>query len=158
MRRLRRYLVNLIRGTLALLLIFLWNIRRDGSHWVIPVTFFTGWLIISWLLFPVLRERFSKLYVKNDTGMTSYKTAALAAHQDDMRQSHKDRRWTSNGVTVNPWAYQSGNTQSTDDILNPIYLFCEHLLISVVFMLLGPVILVVSILVKRVRRGVLHTK
>jgi len=153
MKKFRLYLSDLIRGILAMSILLLSNLRKVETTWVFPLSALTCWVLISWLLFPIMRRRFSKLYIKNDGSMSSYKTNALDAHHQDIQQNHKNRRWTSNGVTVNPWEYNFGNTQSTDDILNPLYIFCEHLFVSVLLIMFGPFILIIYGVVNKLKKN-----
>lgn len=135
-----------------MLILLLSNLRKVGSKWVLPLSLFTCWVLMSWLLFPILRKRFSRLYIKANDSLRSYKTSSLDRHHQDMQGNHKNRKWTANGVTVNPWEYSLGNTQSTDDILNPIYVFCEHLFISTLLIGFGPFILVICMVVKQLKK------
>ncbi|MCH5464057.1 hypothetical protein [Levilactobacillus tujiorum] len=137
-----RYLRFLLYGVLPMGILLTWNLQNTRGKWVIPITAYTVWILCSWLLcFSWLRGKLKHLYSKNDRGMTSYKAAAMALHHRDQSMHHVDRRWTTNGVTSNPWEYLLGNTQSTDEILNPIYVFCEHLWMSLLLILFGPIIM-----------------
>lgn len=135
------YVRSLAYGFVIMLLLLTWSLQKTVHGWTIPLTPFTSWIVLSWLLcYPSLRRQNPTLYSKNGEKMASYKTRALALHQEDKRHNHRDRRWTSNGVAVNPWMYNNSNTQSTDEILNPIYVFCEHLWATFLLILFGPII------------------
>jgi len=89
---------------------------------------FTTWIFLSWLVcYPGLRQRYRSLYSRNGERFETYKHRALAMHHQDISDNHVKHRWTTKGVVVNPWEYTTGTTQSTDGILNPVLVFCEHL-------------------------------
>lgn len=142
MKKLRIYLRDLVTGLVIMLVLLTWSIQKTQTGWFIPLTPFTGWVVLSWLLcYPWLRRRYSELYRKNGEEMSSYKTRALALHREDQRQNHHGHRWTSDGVVSNPWFYNSSNTQSTDEILNPVYIFGEHLWATFLLILVGPLLI-----------------
>lgn len=153
MKKFGLYLSDLSRGMLAAVILLLSNLRKVENNWELPLSGFTCWVLLSWLLFPILKRRLAKLYLQANDSLRSYKTSSLDRHHQDMQRNHKNRKWTANGVTVNPWEYSLGNTQSTDDILNPIYIFCEHLVISVLLVGLGPFILAIYMVVKLLRKN-----
>lgn len=135
------YLVALLKGFLITCILLAFGLQRVKGQWQVPVTPYAVWIFLSWLVcYPELRRHFASLFIKNSEEMTSYKTRSLAMHQQDMQNSHRDRRWTTNGVTVNPWAFTTDTTQSTDEILNPIYVYCERLWATLLLILFGPII------------------
>lgn len=143
----KQYLILLAKGLFVMLLMLTWSLQQVAGRWIMPVTPITIWTFLSWLLcYPNLRAKFSDLYSKNNAGMESYKTKALKLHQQDISSNHKGYRWSSNGVATNPWAYSHDSTQSTDEILNPIFIFCEHLWITFLLILCGPIVMVVLML------------
>ncbi|MFC6274967.1 hypothetical protein ACFQET_05500 [Levilactobacillus tangyuanensis] len=138
-----RYLKSLIYGLLAVMILLTSNLVHRGSHWTIDLSAFTVWVILSWLTcYPFLRRHYMRMFKKNDPDLRSFKTRALDLHQRDLNANHKDRRWTPNGVTANPWTYMSDTTQSTDEILNPIFIFVEHLWYSLLLIVFGPILMV----------------
>ena len=143
LKKIGRYAWTLLQGLGIMLLLLTWNLQWTAHGWRLPLTWFTAWVGLSWLLgYPFLRQHFSSLYHQNGSDMESYKNRALRLHQADIASHHTDRRWTSNGVAANPWSYGATATQTTDEILNPIYLFCAHLWATFLLILFGPVLVV----------------
>jgi len=70
-----------------------------------------------------LRKHYDNLYTTNAQDMESYKNRALRLHQNDIANHHKNNRWTPNGVIENPWLFSTGTTQTTNEIVNPIFIF-----------------------------------
>ncbi|MGP4115981.1 hypothetical protein ACS4N0_02280 [Levilactobacillus zymae] len=140
--RLRQYIWNLAKSVVIMALLLTWNLRHTAQGWQLPLGPFTIWVFVSWLAaYPWLRQWYANLYSKDDERMESYKNRALALHERDLAQHHTARKWTPSGLQANPWLYMSGNTQTTDDILNPLYVFCEHLWVTFILLLLGPILL-----------------
>ena len=152
MKTILKYVLDLSKGFCIMLVLLTWNLQNVEGHWQIPITWFTTWIFMSWLfLYPVLRKAYSFLYSKDAVELESYKTRSINMHHQDMANSHKDHRWTPNGVSVNPWEYTQSNTQSTDEISNPIYFLCEHLWITFILILLGPIVFLCRIIVNLCR-------
>ncbi|AYM02092.1 hypothetical protein D8911_03460 [Levilactobacillus brevis] len=152
MKELLKYILDLCKGFAIMIVLLTWNLQNFQGHWRIPITKFTVWVLLSWLLlYPGLRKAYHFLYSKNGSGIESYKTRSMKMHHQDIANSHKDRRWTTNGVVANPWEYNQAYTQSTDEILNPIFVFCEHLWITFLLIIFGPLIFVFRMVVKLYR-------
>ncbi len=149
-----RYLGALSRGFLIMVLLLTWDIRMTKTGWYIPVTIFTTWIFLSWLVcYPGLRQRYRSLYSRNGERFETYKHRALAMHHQDISDNHVKHRWTTKGVVVNPWEYTTGTTQSTDGILNPVLVFCEHLWATFLLILFGPLLVGYLAVTKLVRWG-----
>lgn len=147
------YLKGLLKGSLALLILLTWGLEHKQTGWSLTLTPLSYWAIGSWLVgYPGLRHRYAGLFGKDDESFVSYKKRALTLHHQDIASGHRGRRWTTNGVAVNPWAYTQSNMQSTDEILNPIYLWCEHLWLSLLLIVAGP-LLIIGLLSLRVVRA-----
>lgn len=150
----RRYLQQVLRGSLVVVLFLVGLLSRTPHGWTLAWTPWTFWVVISWLgCYPVLRTWHPELYSRKDPDMTSFKARALALHHQDLANAHQGHRWTLNGVSSNPWEYSQGRTQSTDDIVNPLYRFCAHLWMSVLLILLGPVLVGGEVGVRGLRAG-----
>jgi len=150
-----RYVLALLKGVFIMLVLLTWSLERTQTGWTIPVTYFTTWIFLSWFLcYPALRNKYQSLYSKNGERFETYKHRALTLHHQDKGNSHVNRRWTTKGEVVNPWEYTTGDTQSTDEILNPILIFAEHLWATFLLILFGPLLgvwAVVTGLVSRLR-------
>ncbi|QEA31609.1 hypothetical protein [Secundilactobacillus malefermentans] len=145
----KQYFIYLLKGIFIMLILQTWSLQKVNNSWVMPITPVTIWNFLSWLLcYPILRKRFAVLFSKDDAGMESYKNKALKLHQQDISNNHKHRQWTSDGVVVNPWAFQYLGTQTTDEIVNPIFVFFEHLWISFLLIILGPIFIVSLMFIK----------
>ncbi|WP_143462005.1 hypothetical protein [Levilactobacillus enshiensis] len=144
-RTVGHYLLTLLKGVVIMLILLTWDLKRTRMGWTIPVTDFTSWVFLSWLLcYPALRTKYQSLYSKNGERFETYKHRALTMHRQDMGNNHVKRRWTLNGVTANPWEYTTGTTQSTDEILNPVLIFAEHLWATFLLILFGPLLAVLA--------------
>lgn len=136
-----RYIQALLQGVVVLAVLLSWNLHRTALGWLPAPTPYTAWILLSWSLgYPALRWHFSGLFRSNDASMESYKNRALRLHQDDMASHHRRGRWTVSGVSANPWAYGAGTTQTTDEIVNPLFILCEHLWATLLLILFGPLI------------------
>lgn len=134
-----------------MLILLALNLERTQTGWTIPITSFTSWVFLSWLIcYPVLRNKYQSLYSKNSGQFESYKHRALTLHHGDKRNSHVKRRWTTNGVDVNPLEYATRGTQSTDGIFNAILVFAEHLWATFLLILFGPLLAVLVVVMKLV--------
>jgi len=146
------YLWTLLEGVVILDTLLAGALEHTRTGWKLPITGFTAWVSLSWLLgYPWLRRKYREMYSKNGEHFESYKHRAMTMHHQDMSDSHVNRRWTTNGVSANPWEYTVGETQSTDEILNPILVFAEHLWATFLLILFGPVLVAWSLLVGAVR-------
>ncbi|WP_341778578.1 hypothetical protein [Levilactobacillus sp. HBUAS70063] len=124
MKNVLRYLAVLLYGVLALVILLTWNIQNTKNSWLVPITPYTVWLLLSWLLgYPWLRGRLGYLFLKDN------------------------RKATSTGITVRPWQYAIGSTRSIGEIFSLIYIFCEHLLISLLLILFGPLLVCTLLLI-----------
>jgi len=145
------YLLTLLKGVAIMLVLLTWDLKRTKAGWTIPVTYFTTWIFLSWLVcYPALRNKYQSLYSKNGERFETYKHRALTMHRQDIGNSHVNRRWTPNGVAANPWEYTTGTTQSTDEILNPVLIFAEHLWATFLLILFGPLLAVLAGVMKLV--------
>lgn len=124
MKNVLRYLVVLLYGVLALVILLTWNIQNTKNSWLVPITPYTVWLLLSWLLgYPWLRGRLGSLFLKDN------------------------RKATSTGITVRPWQYAIGSTRSIGEIFSLSYIFCEHLLMSLLLILVGPLLVCALLLI-----------
>jgi len=110
-----RYLLSLSYGA-ALMAILLWYTQNG---WPVPITPYTAWVFFSWLLcYPWLRGKLGYLFLRPG----------------------KNRRMTSTGITSYPWQYAIGSTRSIGEIFRLTYIFGEHLLMSFLLILFGPLV------------------
>lgn len=124
MEKVLRYLVVLLYGVLALVILLTWNIQNTKNSWLVPITPYTVWILLSWLLgYPWLRGRLGDLFLKDN------------------------RKATSTGITARPWQYAIGSTRSIGEIFSFIYIFCEHLLMSLLLILFGPLLVCALLLI-----------
>ncbi|MCT4487899.1 hypothetical protein [Levilactobacillus parabrevis] len=145
------YVLALLKGVFIMLVLLTWSLERTQTGWTIPVTYFTAWIFLSWLLcYPALRSKYKSLYSKSGEHFETYKHRALTMHHQDKGNSHVNRRWTAKGEIVNPWEYTTGDTQSTDEVLNPVLVFAEHLWATFLLILLGPLLGVWAVVAKLV--------
>lgn len=148
----KHYLWQIMQGSLVVIIFLVGLLSRTPHGWELSWTPWTFWVVVSWLgCYPVLRTHHPELYGQSNQDMTSFKTRALALHHQDLANAHRDHRWTSNGVSSNPWEYSLGRTQSTDDIVNPLYRFCMHLWMSSLLILLGPFLIGGGLILKGLR-------
>ncbi|BAN06108.1 hypothetical protein [Levilactobacillus brevis] len=146
------YLWSLAQGTLVLGALLAIAGEGGGGHWSFQVTPFVSWVMLSWLVcYPILRKTYRRLYQQNNQEMASYKKRSLDLQHQDMANSHQGYRWSPNGVSTNPWEYNLANTQSTDEILNPIYIFCVHQWITFLLLMFGPLLVLGVWLVKGIK-------
>lgn len=140
-RRWLTYGRNLWHGTLATGIWLAFNLQKVAGHWTIPPSKFVGWILFSWLVcYPLLRSTYSSWTSRDDKDLVSYKKRAMVLHQQDVADSHQNRRWTTKGVATNPWLYTYRSTQVTDEIVNPVFIWCEHLWLTFLLILCGPLI------------------
>jgi len=121
-----RYLVFLLYGVVVTAILLTWNTKNG---WRVPITPYTVWIFFSWLLcYPWLRGKLGYLFVKNDKGRTS------------------------NGMTASPWQYSIGSTRSIGEIFSLAYVLCEHLLISLLLILFGPLVTCALLLITLLKK------
>jgi len=125
-----RYLTFLLYGIVLMAILLTWNTKNG---WMVPITPYTVWIFFSWLVcYPWLRGKLGYLFVKNDKGRTS------------------------NGISSSPWQYSIGSTRSIGEIFSLAYVLCEHLLITFLLILFGPLVtctLLLSTLFKKAGRN-----
>lgn len=115
--RVLRYLMSLLYGVVLMMILLTWN-ATSGWMWKVSVTPYTAWIFLSWLLcYPWLRGKLGYLFIKN-----------------------KNSGLISKGITSYPWQYALGSTRSVGEIFSLIYVLCEHLLISFLLILSGPLV------------------
>ncbi len=120
-----RYLLSLFYGVFLMMILLIWNMQTTKAGWHFPITPYAVWVFLSWLLcYPWLRGKLGYLFIKND----------------------KRRKLTSTGITSYPWQYSVGSTRSIGEIFSLVYVFCEHLLISCLLILFGPLVMGILLL------------
>lgn len=122
----------------SMVILLTWNTKNS---WTVSITPYTAWLFFSWLLcYPWLRGKLGHLFIKNDKRRESYDPHDMDRHRQGKSVQHKNRELTANGMTSYPWQYAIGSTRSIGEIFSLIYVFCEHLLMSALLILFGPLI------------------
>lgn len=62
-----KYLLVLIYGIVPMLVLLTWNTRNLKNGWLVPITPYTAWIFLSWLLcYPWLRGKLGFLFIKNE--------------------------------------------------------------------------------------------
>jgi len=123
-----RYLLSLIYGAVPMMILLNWHTQNG---WRVSITPYTAWVFLSWLLcYPWLRGKLGYLFLKSD----------------------KNRRMASNGVTSYPWQYAIGSTRSLGEIFSLIYIFLEHLLVSFLLILFGPLVTCTLLLIALLKK------
>lgn len=121
-KRVLKYLLSLLYGVVLMMILLTWN--TTGS-WKVPVTPYTTWIFLSWLLcYPWLRDKLGYLFIKS-----------------------KNSRLASKGIISYTWQYSIGSTRSVGEIFSLIYVLCEHLLISFLLILFGPLVTCILIVI-----------
>lgn len=119
MKSVLRYLLFLLYGAFLMIILLTWNTQHTKNGWLVPITPYTVWIFLSWLLcYPWLRGKLGYLFIRRGKNRTS----------------------TSNGIPAYPWYYAIGTTRSIGEVFSLIYIFCEHLLISFLLILFGPLV------------------
>jgi len=127
-KRVLRYLLSLVYGAVLMMILLNWHTQNG---WRTPITPYTAWVFLSWLLcYPWLRGKLGCLFLK----------------------SGKNRRMTSNGITSYPWQYAIGSTRSVGEIFSLIYIFLEHLLVSFLLILFGPLVTCTLLLIALLKK------
>lgn len=128
-KRVLRYFLSWIYGAVPMMILLNWHTQ---SGWRVSITPYTAWVFLSWLLcYPWLRGQLGYLFLKPG----------------------KNRRMTSNGVTSYPWQYAIGSTRSVGEIFSLIYIFGEHLLVSFLLILFGPLVTCTLFLMTLLKRS-----
>lgn len=126
-----RYLLVLLYGIVSMVVLLTWNARNLKNGWLVPITPYTVWVFLSWLLcYPWLRGKLGFLFIKNG----------------------KNKRLTSNGIYAYPFQYTLGSTRSVGEIFRLNYVLCEHLLISFLLILFGPLVVCALLLITLFKR------
>lgn len=133
-----RLLAYLLTGCLALLVILVYRRELDFTdlsyHFRLSQLYFG----FNLLLLPWFRLLHPLVFISQPENFKSYKTRALDFYHQDLAAHSKRKKWSSDGVNVNPYEYLSPYTMSYDNALNWAYNLCKALLMSILFLLAGP--------------------
>lgn len=131
MKSVLKYLLVLSYGIVVVLVLLTWNTRNLKNGWLVPITPYTTWVFLSWLLcYPWLRGKLGFLFVKNN----------------------KSSKLTSNDISLYPLQYTMGSTRSIGEIFSLTYVLAEHLLISFLLVLFGPLVVCARLLMTLFKR------
>lgn len=131
MKSVLRYLLVLSYGIVVMLVLLTWNTRNLKNGRLVPITPYTTWVFLSWLLcYPWLRGKLGFLFIKNN----------------------KNRKLTSNDISLYPSQYTTGSTRSIGEIFSLTYVLAEHLLISFLLILFGPLVVCALLLITLFKR------
>lgn len=108
------------------------------------------YFFVTTAVLPFLRLYYNSWFISTEND-SSYRGKALDTYHQEMAHQQKDKKWSSNGVYVNPWEYTTPYTQSYDSSLNWVYSIAKCLFMSILFILFAPVFLMV-ILFQRFRK------
>lgn len=137
-RILVKYFYGVISGSFALILVYLYDggirlpyFETKSGLAIFQMTFNLGiidfyFLVNLLLVLPLIRMVSLYSYNKKPIKLETYKDRALKLHHSDAQANHKDRAWSANGVTVNPWEYMNASTQSYEGISDSFFNCVKH--------------------------------
>ncbi|KRL39009.1 hypothetical protein [Liquorilactobacillus uvarum] len=111
--------------------------------------FYNIYFFITLILLPFFRITHMSWFKSSDDQFVTYKQRALDMHQQDIAQNHKNRKWSSNGVSVNPWEYTTTTTLTYGNSAGWGYSLAKSLFMSTVFIIFAPIFYFVSFLKSR---------
>lgn len=153
-RILVKYFYGVISGSFALIPVYLYDggirlpyFETKSGLAIFQMTFNLGiidfyFLVNLLLVLPLIRMVSLYSYNKKPIKLETYKDKALKLHHSDAQANHKDRAWSANGVTVNPWEYMNASTQSYEGISDSFFNCVKHFFVNVLMLLFGPIFLV----------------
>ncbi len=138
----------LLVGIICLTLIFIYKrillFTRRSIHLKCNICIF----FITTAILPFFRLKHQSWFISDGEPVVSYKQKALDLHHQDLAQNHKDRKWTSNGVSTNPYEYTSVDTMSHDNMSEWLYSVAKSVIMSILFIFFGPIFIAIGIYVK----------
>ncbi|EHO48262.1 hypothetical protein [Lentilactobacillus kisonensis] len=147
------YLKYVLSGIVPLLIVYLYDngmrisysyVTTNVSHLHITLnlTMIDLYFLMNCLIvIPLVRYSHSHLYRKDKVEFETYKDKALRLHHSDIQSNHKERTWSPNGVTSNPWEFMYSQTQSYKNISDSSFNYFKNLMINLTIILFGPIVL-----------------
>lgn len=148
-----KYGYYVISGAIALYLVYLYDgaVRlpyfESGSGWgilrmaldfkALDVYFLFNLLV----MLPIIRIYFAQVSNDKTAQFETYKDRALRLHHSDAQANHKNRDWSANGVTANPWEYMHASTQSYQGVTDWLFKLAKGFFLNLLLLLFGPLFL-----------------
>lgn len=110
--------------------------------------FYDIYFLITMLVLPFFRIAHPSWFKADDEQFVSYKQKALDLYHQDLAQNHKNRKWSSNSVSVNPWEYTTTTTQTYSNAAGWGYSLAKSLFVSTLFIIFAPLFYGISLLKK----------
>lgn len=152
------YCWSLVAGGIALLLIYFYDGALILPDWYtkgsLRMVFGFSWcdwyfLVNLVLILPIVRVFMRHAYRQDSVEFETYKDKALRLHHEDAQANHKNRAWSANGVTANPWEYQYSQTQSYKSASDFGFNITKNLLLNILTIAFGPILLVYELIKNR---------
>lgn len=156
-RHLLNYWWSLLGGLVALLLIYFYDGALQFPDWSTKGSLGLAFNLSAWdwyflldmlLILPVVRMLMRQAFSQESVEFETYKDKALRLHHADVSANHKNRDWSPNGVTVNPWEFRYSQTQSYKGVADFSFNIFKNLCLNLVIVIFGPLWLIYA-LIKR---------
>ncbi|KRK68879.1 hypothetical protein FC79_GL002318 [Lentilactobacillus buchneri DSM 20057] len=150
---------SLLGGLVALLLIYFYDGALQLPEWSTKGSLRLAFNLSAWdwyflldmlLILPVVRILMRQAFSQESVEFETYKDKALRLHHADVQANHKNRAWSANGVTVNPWEFRYTQTQSYKGAADFGFNIFKNLCLNLLIVLFGPLWLIYA-LIKRSR-------
>lgn len=136
------YLKGILSGSMPLLVVYLYDgaLRLSYLYTTINPAKMTVKLNLSpldWYFFadyvitiPLVRHWYSHIYRDDKVEFETYKDKALKMHHSDIQANHKNRAWSANGVTSNPWEFMYSQTQSYKGVSDSAFNYFKNFVLN----------------------------
>lgn len=98
----------------------------------------TSYFILMALILPFFRLKWPHYFSSGPDNFVSYRKKALDLYHQDKASHHPRGRWSTKGVSTNPYEFTNPYTQDYDASLNWGYHLAKPLLVSLLFILFAP--------------------
>ncbi|WP_259609885.1 hypothetical protein [Lactiplantibacillus plantarum] len=129
----------------AALVVILFFTKKSFSLYPFKYDFMASdlYFFSTLLILPFFRLHYNAWFKSDNSQIVTYKQKALDIHHQDKSQHHRDRKWSTNGVSANPWEYTMSETATYGNAAGWGYSLFKSLVMSVLFVLFAPIFFIV---------------